>query len=388
MSLLDGIPDLLSSDANFAYFCKFDRHSATSGKERIYIGNSVFSCKDDIDEETSDLLKSSYTSGPDIPVIFPYDFVTQVFPDSGIRRSEWPLLLGFIPDTTMESGYSRDENLEESFKLQGEVDTDYSAIVDSLRKRIISGEILQGVLSKRFDLPSVDPFERLLRFARTDHSLYVFLYRIGNFTVLGSSPENLITVSGGTAEIYPIAGTVPRGENAAEDKRLGDMLQNSNKDKLEHRMLVDLARNDLGKFSEDGSVTVSESMTLRKYASVQHLVSRVTSRVSENVSPLSILKAVFPAGTVSGAPKRRATELIDRLEPYPRGGYAGAAGIIGNQTIDLALLIRSLFSSGKSFYAQAGAGIVKDSVPENESMEVTSKVLTAIGGMRDECVDC
>ncbi len=388
MYLLDKVPELLETGGNMAYICKFDRKRGVGGKEHLYTGGDSFSSAETIDEKVSGILDSAFKEGPDIPVIFPYDFITQVFPESGIRRSGWPLIAGFVPEKAENSLFMRTEATVEHPRIPGETDQEFSALVGALRKRIISGEILQGVLSRRFELPFMDPVVRLRRFMLSDRSLYVFLFRIGGLTVLGSSPENLITVSDGKAEIFPIAGTVPRGETPEDDERLGRTLENSEKDKLEHRMLVDLARNDLGKISIDGSVEVSESMVLRKYASVQHLVSRVVSRVPDYTTPLSIVRAVFPAGTVSGAPKRRAVELIDSMEPYPRGGYAGAAGVIGRKTIDLALLIRSVFGSGNTCYTQAGAGIVKDSVPEMESREVMSKVMTVMGGMKDECVDC
>lgn len=388
MPLFEKIPDMLESDSNFAYFCKFDREDSTSGIENLYSGGDMFSCTDSIDGETAGILNSAFRNGPAIPVIVPYDFVTEVFPDSNIRRSQWPLLLGFIPDNFERNVFRRKGKESRSTSVSGEADPQYSSIVKTLKGRIISGEILQGVLSRRFELPSLNIYERITRYLQGDRSLYVFLFRIGDFTVLGSSPENIISVYGDTAEIFPIAGTVPRGENDLMDQELGIQLLNSEKDKLEHRMLVDLARNDLGKISENGTVKVDLSMALRKYASVQHLVSHVVSTLVPDNDPISILKAVFPAGTVSGAPKRRACELIDRLESFPRGGYAGAAGIISHKEMDLALCLRSIFGLSGKYYTQAGAGIVKDSDPEMESREVTSKVLTATGGLKDEYIDC
>lgn len=386
MSMLENVPSCIESGENFAYFCKFDRDTRTLGEERLFTGGEPFSAKKSIGRKINSVLNDAFRSDLEIPVIIPYDFITQVFPSSGIKRSEWPLITGFMPERIRKGTFRRE--VESSVARTGvDPDVEFSSNVALLRKRIISGEILQAVLSREFPLPHIDLEERLSTFLNSDHSLYVFLYRIGNFTVLGSSPENLITVSGKGAEIFPIAGTVPRGMTPEEDLHLGEMLLNSEKDKLEHRMLVDLARNDLGKISSDGSVRVTESMALKKYASVQHLVSHVESDISGDATPLEILKAVFPAGTVSGAPKKRAVEIIDSIETSPRGAYAGALGILGHDGMDLALLIRSIFCESGSCYTRAGAGIVKDSVPELESKEVMSKMLTVIGGLEDECVD-
>ncbi len=388
MSVLDSLPELIESEQNFAYFCKFDRSSREKGKETLFSGGDDFQAISTIGKRVTETLESAFSSGPEIPVIVPYDFITQVFPDSGIRRSDWPVIAGFVPETVSRGSYTRTGKDSGISRSGGEEDSSFSRKVAFLRDRIIRGEILQGVLSRRFDLLHVDPVERITGYLQNDRSLYVFLYRIGKFTVLGSSPENLVTVDGHKAEIFPIAGTVPRGSTPEEDMKLGEALISSEKDKLEHRMLVDLARNDLGKFSVDGSVRVAESMVLRKYSSVQHLVSLVQSDMPDNIGPVEILKSVFPAGTVSGAPKRRAVELIDALERVPRGAYAGALGVIGKGKMDLALLIRSIMGVSGKYYTQAGAGIVKDSDPRLESMEVMSKVMTATGGIEDECIDC
>lgn len=387
MSLLDKLSVLVHENCNVAYFCTFDRKTATRGTEHLYTGNESFLPMNSIDESTSEHLRESFNSGPEIPVIFPYDYITQVFPGSGIRRSGWPLMLGFIPEASYKSEFKRSTLSMEFTKPYLDTDLDFSSLVRTLRSRIISGEILQGVLSRRFELPSVDIMERLGRFLNADRSLYVFFLRIGDFMLLGSSPENLITVRGEHAEIFPIAGTVPRGMNMEEDEIMGNLLLASQKDKLEHRMLVDLARNDLGKISMDGTVEVTQSMELRKYASVQHLVSRVESSLSGKFDPISIVNAVFPAGTVSGAPKRRAAEIIDSMEPFPRGGYAGASGVVGRKKLDLALSIRSVFGSHGSIYTQAGAGIVKDSDPDSESREVMNKLHAVVGGMKYDCID-
>jgi anthranilate synthase component 1 len=232
----------------------------------------------------------------------------------------------------------------------------------------------------KFPVDDMDPVESLKRFVLKDSSLYAFLYKTDDLIIVGSSPENLVTRRGSELEIFPIAGTRKRSRNASEDQALGSELLRSEKDKLEHRMLVDLARNDLGKVSEAGSVKVTDSMDLRKYSSVQHLVSRVSSSLLAGRSDIDIIKSVFPAGTVSGAPKKRALQVIGEYEEAPRGAYSGAIGIISREDLDLALLIRSIFSYSGRNETQAGAGIVKDSDPKKEVQEMFDKSLTVMGG--------
>lgn len=383
--LLDVMENIYNGRDNMAFFCKFSRDDASLGEITLFSGGKEFMAMDSMINMEGAINASMY-EGKEIPIAVPYDFVTEVFRKSGVRRSEFPLLMGFYPEKTLHGRYVRKNDHVNSRFASFYGDMDFERIVSDCRDRIIAGELLQIVLSRSMNLGDIS-FPDLVRgFMERDRSLYVFLYRIGEFTIAGSSPENLITVNERKAEIYPIAGTIRRGKDKQEDEALGKILMESEKDKLEHRMLVDLARNDLGKVSVKGSVTVSQSMVLRKYATVQHLVSKVESFIREDVGPMDILKAVFPAGTVSGAPKRRAVELIDRYERSPRGAYAGALGVIGNGTMDLALIIRSAFRSQCRTYTQAGAGIVKDSDPEAEGREVISKAMTVLGGVESECV--
>lgn len=387
MSLLERAVQYLETDTNVAYFCRFDRETATKGEETLYVGDTDFYCYNEVDLQISGLLESSFEGNSTLPILIPYDFVTQVFRNFAIRRSGWPVLMGFIPDHIVQGTITRKESDRIVPSRQSEADREFSLKIADVRKRIIEGDLLQVVLSRKQRIPVLDPIERVKSFLNDDRSLYVFLYRIGDYLVVGSSPENLITLDGTRAEIYPIAGTVPRGRTVREDEELRGLLLNSEKDRLEHRMLVDLARNDLGKISVGGSVEVRESMILRKYISVQHLVSHVVSTLEDQVRVMDILKAVFPAGTVSGAPKRRAVEFIEKMENEPRGGYGGAAGIIERGKLDLALLIRSLFRFREIWESQAGAGIVKDSDPELEAREVAAKLLTATGGVEYECLN-
>jgi anthranilate synthase component 1 len=224
----------------------------------------------------------------------------------------------------------------------------------------------------------------LREFVENDSSLYVYYYSFGEYEILGSSPENMVSLDGEVLTINPIAGTRPRGADREEDEALAAELASDPKEQMEHRMLVDLARNDLGKISVPGSVRVVMDMRVQKFSSVQHLVSTVQSRKRSEVTRLGIIMATFPAGTVSGAPKKRAVKIISQYERTPRGAYSGCIGIVGRERMDLALLIRSVFGISGKYNVRAGAGIVKDSEPARECREIFSKAMAVIGGIRNE----
>ena len=247
--------------------------------------------------------------------------------------------------------------------------------VRELRGAIAQGEIFQAVLSQRFEQRfSGDPFTlyRVLRL--TNPSPHMFFYETGDLTLIGSSPERLVSVRERRAENRPIAGTRPRGVDASDDERLGAELRGDAKERAEHDMLVDLARNDLGRVARIGTVRVAEHAVLERFARVQHLVSRVECTVADGRDALDTLAACFPAGTVSGAPKVRALELIAGIERQTRGPYAGCFGYVdGAGSLDMALVIRSFVVRGSRLSVQAGAGIVFDSDPEREYQETLSK---------------
>ena len=205
--------------------------------------------------------------------------------------------------------------------------------------------------------------------------------------LVGSSPELLVRVSEGRVTVRPIAGTRPRGKNAAEDERLTADLLSDEKERAEHVMLVDLGRNDVGRIARYGSVRVSDFMTVERYSHVLHIVSQVDGELRDGCSALDAYRATIPAGTMTGAPKVRAMEIIDELEPERRGPYAGAVGYIaiGDQRMDLAITIRTCVIAGGTASIQVGAGIVADSVPEREWDETENKaraLLTALGRVR------
>ncbi|MHA1363015.1 MAG: anthranilate synthase component I [Candidatus Freyarchaeota archaeon] len=252
---------------------------------------------------------------------------------------------------------------------------EYEALVESAKNYIASGDIFQVVLSKRYDFEfngDLSRFYTALR--RVNPSPYMYFLKMGEITVVGSSPETLVRVERGTVETYPIAGTRPREEDPEKNLALIRELVSDEKERAEHVMLVDLARNDIGKVSVFGSVQVSEFMSVHQYSHVQHLVSRVAGRLREDRTCYDALRAVFPAGTVSGAPKVRAMEIIEELEPTRRGPYAGAVGYFSyNGNMDFAITIRTLVARRNKCFIQVGGGIVADSIPEAEWMETEHK---------------
>ena len=247
--------------------------------------------------------------------------------------------------------------------------------VDKIKEYIVEGDVMQVVLSqrmvKKFQLPAISLY-RVLR--SINPSPYMFFYHYDDYFIVGASPEILVRLENDTVTVRPIAGTRPRGENSQLDKDLEKDLLNDPKEIAEHIQLMDLGRNDIGRVSQPGSVEVTDKMTIERYSHVMHIVSNVEGSIKENLSPMDVLKATFPAGTVSGAPKVRAMEIINELESTKRGVYAGAVGYIGyDGTLDVAIAIRTgVIKSGKLF-VQAGAGVVADSIARNEWDETNNK---------------
>jgi anthranilate synthase component I len=261
---------------------------------------------------------------------------------------------------------------------------DYLDAVERSKEYIRAGDIFQVVPSQRFSLQTdVDPFSiyRVLRVINP--SPYMYLFDLGDTCIVGSSPEALVTVRGGQASIWPIAGSAPRSSSDEHDRLLEEQLRADEKERAEHVMLVDLARNDLGRVCELGSVTVDDFMDVVRYSHVMHLRSTVTGTVRPGMSAVDVLRATFPAGTLSGAPKVRAMEIIDELEPTRRGLFGGGIGYVdaaGN--IDLCIAIRTVVLRGGQAYVQAGAGVVADSVPEREFSETQNKAMALLAAVR------
>ncbi len=253
---------------------------------------------------------------------------------------------------------------------------DFEAAVAKAREYIHAGDIFQVVLSQRFSKQlTCAPFDVYRAVRHINPSPYLFYLHIGETTLVGSSPEILVRREMDKAVVRPIAGTRPRGKTAAEDKVLEEDLLADAKELAEHVMLVDLGRNDLGRVCQFGSVELTESMIIERYSHVMHIVSQVEGIMREDADTLDLLAATFPAGTVSGAPKVRAMEIIHELEPVARGPYAGTVGYIGfgGQRMDTAIAIRTAVIHGGQVHIQAGAGIVADSVPEKEHQECVNK---------------
>jgi anthranilate synthase component 1 len=251
----------------------------------------------------------------------------------------------------------------------------YEKAVETAKQYVTQGDIFQVVLSKRFDMRfkgDLTAFYQALR--AINPSPYMYFYKAEDRQIVGSSPEMLARVENRTVETFPIAGTRPITADIAENRRLSRELLADPKECAEHVMLVDLARNDVGRVSKFGSVRVPQFMQVQRYSHVQHIVSRVIGDLMDEYDCYDALRAVFPAGTVSGAPKVRAMEIIEELEPTRRGPYAGAVGYFSyNGNMDFAITIRTLFAEKDRAFVQAGAGIVADSVPEREWFETEHK---------------
>ncbi len=251
----------------------------------------------------------------------------------------------------------------------------FHEMVKRAKEYIQAGDVIQVVLSQRFSGENhLRPFDIYRALRKINPSPYLFYLRLGDETLIGSSPEILVRLEEGRIEVRPIAGTRPRGRTETEDQALAEDLLHDPKERAEHLMLVDLGRNDVGRVATYGSVEVHELMVIERYSHVMHLVSGVRGDLASGKDMFDVLKATFPAGTVSGAPKIRAMEIIEELEHARRGPYAGAVGYFGfSGNMDLCIAIRTLFQKGTRLYLQAGAGIVADSDPEREFQETINK---------------
>lgn len=277
------------------------------------------------------------------------------------------------PPAVGKSSYSRDEFVRD---------------VERIKEYILAGDVFQGVLARRISVPRDFEGTDLYRAIRVlNPSPYMFHLVLDGIELVGSSPELLVRVADGTIVVRPVAGTRPRGRNSDEDMAYSAELLADHKEVAEHTMLVDLGRNDVGRIADFGSVSVTELMKIERYSHVLHIVSQVEGSIRRNPSALDAFAATFPAGTMTGAPKVRAMEIIDELEPERRGPYAGALGHIGwgDSRMDLAITIRTCVMAGDEASVQAGAGIVADSDPASEWLETHNKaraMLTAIGRVR------
>ena len=252
------------------------------------------------------------------------------------------------------------------------------------KEYIAAGDAYQIVLARRLDCRlAADPFTVYRALRTINPSPYLFFLRLGKTSIVGSSPEVLVRVEGDRVDLRPIAGTHPRGGTEAEDREIEERLRSDPKERAEHVMLVDLGRNDVGRVSELGSVKVTEFMVTERYSHVMHLVSHVTGRLRAGTDALGVLQACFPAGTLTGAPKIRAMEIIDELEPTRRGPYGGAVGYVSySGNLDSCITIRTVVCHGRRASVQVGAGIVADSDPKTEWLETCSKARGMVLALR------
>jgi len=268
------------------------------------------------------------------------------------------------------------ENSESSLSFGSNIEEDkFKQAVSRIKEYILEGDAIQVVLSQRLKFSiKCDPFDIYRALRTINPSPYMYYLKFGDLQVVGSSPEVLVRLEDKKVEVRPIAGTRKRGQNEEEDRALEQDLLKDEKELAEHIMLVDLGRNDLGRVSEISTVEVNERFTIERYSHVMHIVSNVKGILKKGLDCFDVLKASFPAGTLSGAPKIRAMEIIDELEPTRRGLYGGAVGYISfNGNMDTAIAIRTLLVKDKNAYLGVGAGVVADSVPENEFEETMNK---------------
>ncbi len=258
-----------------------------------------------------------------------------------------------------------------------EQDQSYQETVKLTKQHIYQGDIIQAVMSQSFVYePAPDPWYLYRAQRYINPSPYLYFMKLGDLTLVGSSPETMVRLENGVATLRPIAGTRPRGQTEKEDRLLADELLKDEKEKAEHLMLVDLGRNDLGRIAEIGSVQVTDLMLVERYSHVMHMVSNICCDLRDDLDVWDLLKAVFPAGTLTGAPKVRAMELISTYESDPRGAYGGAVGYIAfSGNMDLAITIRTACIENGQLCIRAGAGIVADSDPDKEYAETVSKAM-------------
>jgi anthranilate synthase component 1 len=277
-----------------------------------------------------------------------------------------------IPDAGEHAG---DVVVEEADFVSGMTRAGFESAVDRIKDYIVEGDAMQVVLSQRMSIPfAAAPLDLYRALRSLNPSPYMYYLDLGDFHIVGSSPEILVHLEDDMVTVRPIAGTRPRGRDEAADQRLEQDLLADPKELAEHLMLIDLGRNDAGRVSEIGSVTLTEKMVIERYSHVMHIVSNVTGKIRPGMSAIDVLRATFPAGTVSGAPKIRAMEIIDELEPVKRGVYAGAVGYLSwSGNMDTAIAIRTAVIKDGTLHIQAGAGIVADSVPRNEWDETMNK---------------
>ena len=271
-------------------------------------------------------------------------------------------------------------NFESSVKKE-----DYLEAIKKIKNYIVEGDVMQVVYGQEFSTKfEGSPIDLYRSLRKLNPSPYMYLMKIDDLHIVGASPEILVRLQNEEVTVRPIAGTVKRGKDSKEDKELADKLKSDPKEIAEHLMLIDLGRNDVGRIAEVGSVRTTEEMKIEKYSHVMHLVSNVVGKIKKGLTSIDVLKATFPAGTLSGAPKIRAMEIIDELEPDRRGVYGGAVGYLSwTGNMDVAIAIRTAVIQGKNLSVRAGGGIVYDSDPESEYQESLNKAMSIMKAVEE-----
>lgn len=386
--LFEKIKSLKETGDDFAYFCKFTDQERLHGdevlfetRERPYLFNK--DVRSALDETIPELIRASHVEKPQIPIFTSFSMIQETLGIKSRHERTWPMMGTILPQGISHGFFIRENktpfnNAHSAVDItrndQARLEQNISGIVERIRE----GEALQVVLSQHFEVEEFDGTDILRYLLLNDRSRYVYYYKFGDKEIIGSSPENVFRKKGSTITVNPIAGTRKRYTDS--DENLISSLVNDSKELCEHRMLVDLARNDLSRIGIPGSVNVTGNMQPEKFYSVIHLTSSVQAESDPGNSNYSIFSSLFPAGTVSGAPKIRAIEIIDEYETRERGPYGGSVGVIGENDMDMALTIRSAFMNKGKAYTQAGAGIVKDSVPHKEVEEIIAKAGTIMAG--------
>ncbi|RDB43939.1 anthranilate synthase component I [Halomonas sp. DQ26W] len=289
-----------------------------------------------------------------------------------LRQLEIRLRSATLNTTSPGTGRSA---VEEGHFTSGFTEAGFKSAVETIKEYVLAGDVMQCVPSQRMSIPyQASPLDLYRALRSLNPSPYMFFFNLDDHHVVGSSPEILTRLEDGEVTVRPIAGTRVRGKTEEEDRELEVDLLGDPKEVAEHLMLIDLGRNDVGRISETGSVVVTDQMVVERYSHVMHIVSNVTGRLRPGLSAMDVLRATFPAGTLSGAPKIRAMEIIDELEPVKRGVYSGAVGYLSwHGNMDTAIAIRTAVIKDGVLHVQAGAGIVADSVPEMEWQETLNK---------------
>ena len=353
----------------------------TSDQTYRYLGGAVGNINYDAIRLWEKIPKNHLTEEP----VMEFGIYTDgILFDNKQKRS----LYFYYEDNRIDKIKSSEANFDEFriSEITSNIDeVEFAEIVDKAKKYIYDGDVFQVVLSRKFSFEADGDYLKVYQKLRSlNPSPYLYHMKMDQKTIIGSSPEMLIRVTNDQIETFPIAGTRKITENEEKNEEMKQELINDEKELAEHTMLVDLGRNDIGRVCDYGTVHVKELMEVKKFSHVQHMVTHVIGKLSTKFDMYDAFKAVFPAGTVSGAPKVRAMEIIDELEPESRGPYAGAVGYFSfNGCCDFAIAIRSIFANGKSGFVQAGAGIVFDSIAKNELDETEHKANAMITALKE-----